>query len=84
MTDEAPENIDLNWIGHTLVAMRRELRDNIAELKRMRAEDRSLLEDVAREAGIEPTPARLTREQFETKTDERLKRLEDKVFPPAE
>jgi hypothetical protein len=91
MADELPENIDLNWIGRTLVNLQRDMRDgfaelrgDIAELKQMRAEDRSLLEDVAREAGIEPTPKRLRREQFEKETSERLDKIEAKLFPPAE
>lgn len=94
MADELPDNIDLNWIGRTLLAMRKELRgiggqvaglqSDIAGLKQMRAEDRSLLEDVAREVGIEPTPKRLAREQFERETNERLAKIEAKVFPPAE
>ena len=83
MADEnkLPKNVDLKWIGQTLLSMRAELRGDIAALKQMRAEDRSLLEDVAREVGLEPTPERLSREDFEKKTDKRLKKLEAKAFP---
>lgn len=91
MADELPENIDLTWIGRTLLAMRSELRGledkvdaSFAELRLMRAEDRSLLEDVARELGMEPTPKRLRREKFEKETGERLDKIEAKLFPPAE
>jgi hypothetical protein len=91
MADELPDNIDLNWIGRTLLNLQRdvrdgfaELRDDIAELKRLRGDDRSLLEDVAREVGMEPTPARLSQETFEAETNRRLERIEAKVFPPAE
>lgn len=56
MADKLPDNVDLNWIGRTLLKLQNdvragfaELRGDVAELKRMRAEDRSLLEDVARE-----------------------------------
>ena len=84
MADEIPDNIDLNWIGRTLLNMQREMRAGFAELHKMRAEDRSLLEDVAREIGIEQTSKRLRREHFEKQTDERLARIEAKLFPSAE
>lgn len=91
MAEEAPDNINLDWIGHTLLTMRREMRDGfaelrgeIAELKRLRSEDRDLLEDVAREVGLEPTPASLSREKFEAEINKRLTALEAKVFPPVE
>lgn len=60
------------------------IQSDVRDLKELRAEDRMLLEEVAREVGIEPTPKRLTREQFEKATNERLAKLEAKVFPPAE
>jgi hypothetical protein len=86
MADE-PDNIVLRLLRDLRAEMRAgfaELRGDVAELKRMHAEDRSLLEDVAREVGIEPTQARLTREKFEAETRQRLDRIEAKVFPPAE
>ena len=33
MADELPENIDLTWIGRTLVNMQRDMRDGFAELR---------------------------------------------------
>jgi hypothetical protein len=83
MADEFPDNVDLQWLGQNLLDMRTEMREGIADLKRMRAADRSLLEAVAHEVGLEPGTAQLKREKFETEIVKRLERLEEKVFPPA-
>ncbi len=84
MPDKLPENIDLTWIGRTLLKMQSEMRDGFAELKRQGVEDRSLLGDVAYAVGLEPTKAQLKREDVEQQTRERLDKLEGKVCPPAD
>jgi predicted RNase H-like nuclease (RuvC/YqgF family) len=46
MTDELPENVDLRWLGRTLIGFRDEMRDLGREVRHLKDEVRAVRSDL--------------------------------------